>query len=149
MTMLVSMGGQERTESKYASLLSKAGFRVTNVVPTSSAASIVGRDGLREWMWVGFGSGTDSCTAAELRGRAAMPHSITSSARASSEGGTSRPSAFAVLRLITSLNLVGSCNRKLCRLGTLQYAIDLRGELGSGGSSWLYDIRPPPISRQE
>jgi len=41
MTMLVSMGGQERTEVEYASLLSKAGFRVTNVVPTSSAASIV------------------------------------------------------------------------------------------------------------
>lgn len=41
MTMLVSMGGQERTESEYASLLSRAGFRVTRVVPTSSAASIV------------------------------------------------------------------------------------------------------------
>ena len=36
-------------------------------------------------------------------------HSITSSARASSVGGTSRPSAFAVLRLITSSNLVGFC----------------------------------------
>jgi hypothetical protein len=37
------------------------------------------------------------------------PYSITSSARASSVGGTSRPSAFAVLRLITSSNLVGAC----------------------------------------
>src|SRR5262249_27149469 len=34
-------------------------------------------------------------------------HSITSSARAISVGGTSRPSALAVLRLITSSNLVG------------------------------------------
>src|SRR5262245_13468510 len=34
-------------------------------------------------------------------------HSITSSARASSVGGTSRPSAFAVLRLTTSSNFVG------------------------------------------
>jgi hypothetical protein len=34
--------------------------------------------------------------------------SITSSARASSGGGTSRPSALAVLRLMTSSNLVGS-----------------------------------------
>src|SRR5262245_51316858 len=34
-------------------------------------------------------------------------HSITSSARASSVGGTSRPSALAVLRLISSSNLVG------------------------------------------
>src|SRR5262249_7930306 len=34
-------------------------------------------------------------------------HSITSSARASSEGGTVRPSAFAVLRLRTNLTSVG------------------------------------------
>src|SRR5262245_14422424 len=34
-------------------------------------------------------------------------HSITSSARASSVGGTSRPSALAVFRLITSSNFVG------------------------------------------
>ena len=37
------------------------------------------------------------------------PHSITSSARASSVGGTLRPSAFAVLRLITGSYLVGAC----------------------------------------
>ena len=36
-------------------------------------------------------------------------YSITSSARASSDGGTSRPSALAVLRLITSSYLVGAC----------------------------------------
>jgi hypothetical protein len=36
-----------------------------------------------------------------------QPYSITSSARASSIGGTSRPSAFAVLRLIASSNFVG------------------------------------------
>ena len=34
-------------------------------------------------------------------------YSITSSARESSDGGTVRPSAFAVLRLITNSNLVG------------------------------------------
>ena len=39
----------------------------------------------------------------------AAPYSITSSARASSVGGTSRPSALAVLRLITSSYLVGAC----------------------------------------
>jgi hypothetical protein len=39
--------------------------------------------------------------------RVAKIYSITSSARASSVGGTSRPSALAVLRLITSSNLVG------------------------------------------
>src|SRR6516164_9327801 len=36
-------------------------------------------------------------------------HSMTSSARTSNEGGTVRPSAFAVLRLITNSNLVGIC----------------------------------------
>src|SRR6516225_5612975 len=45
--------------------------------------------------------------AAEERDELAAVHSITSSARASSVGGTSRPSALAVLRLITSSNRVG------------------------------------------
>jgi hypothetical protein len=36
-------------------------------------------------------------------------HSITSSARAISVGGISRPSAFAALKLITSSYLVGAC----------------------------------------
>ena len=45
--------------------------------------------------------------AAEQRDELAPPHSITSSARASSVGGTSRPSALAVLRLISMSNLVG------------------------------------------
>src|SRR6516162_5200331 len=45
--------------------------------------------------------------AAEQRDERAPPHSITSSARASSVGGTSRPSVLAVLRLITSSNLIG------------------------------------------
>ena len=48
--------------------------------------------------------------AAEKRDDLAAPdHSITSSARASRDGGTSRPSALAVLRLITSSYLVGAC----------------------------------------
>src|SRR6266496_2755189 len=37
-----------------------------------------------------------------------VTHSITSSARASSMGGTVRPSALAVLRLITSSNVTGA-----------------------------------------
>ena len=39
--MLVSTGGQERTEPEYRELLDKAGFRLTQVVPTGSAASVV------------------------------------------------------------------------------------------------------------
>jgi hypothetical protein len=45
--------------------------------------------------------------SAEQRYELAPVHSITSSARLSSDGGTSRPSALAVLRLITSSNFVG------------------------------------------
>ncbi len=41
MTMLVIPGGQERTEAEYAELLGKAGFRLTRVVPTESAVSVV------------------------------------------------------------------------------------------------------------
>src|SRR6266536_2694926 len=45
--------------------------------------------------------------AAEERYERAPFHSITSSARASSMGGISRPKAFAVARLIVSSNFVG------------------------------------------
>jgi hypothetical protein len=41
MVMLVIPGGQERTEAEYASLLGSAGFRLTRVVPTASAVSVV------------------------------------------------------------------------------------------------------------
>ena len=39
--MLVTTGGQERSESEYRQLLGSAGFRLTRVVPTRSAVSIV------------------------------------------------------------------------------------------------------------
>ncbi|MBC7809930.1 MAG: methyltransferase [Burkholderiales bacterium] len=41
MVMLVIPGGQERIESEYAALLEKAGFRLTSVIPTDSAVSLV------------------------------------------------------------------------------------------------------------
>src|SRR5262249_37157971 len=47
-----------------------------------------------------------------LFGEAELHHSITSSARAISVAGTSRPSALAVLRLITSSNVVGAWTGK-------------------------------------
>ena len=50
----------------------------------------------------------DRC-AAEQRDELAAFHSITSSASASNLSGTSRPSAFAVLRFMISSNLVGAC----------------------------------------
>ena len=41
LTMLVIPGGEERTEEEYRELLSKADLRLTRVVPTQSAVSIV------------------------------------------------------------------------------------------------------------
>jgi O-methyltransferase/methyltransferase family protein len=41
MMMLVGPGGQERTEPEYRALLGKAGLRLTRVVPTESAVSVV------------------------------------------------------------------------------------------------------------
>ncbi len=41
MVMLVLPGGEERTRSEYEPLLTKAGFRITRVVPTASAVSVV------------------------------------------------------------------------------------------------------------
>ena len=39
--MLVLPGGQERTEEEYRILFGKAGFRLTRVVPTDSAVSVI------------------------------------------------------------------------------------------------------------
>ena len=41
MMMLVAPGGQERTAEEYRTLLASAGFRLTRVIPTDSAVSIV------------------------------------------------------------------------------------------------------------
>jgi hypothetical protein len=39
--MLVAFGGQERTETEYADLLREAGFRLSRIVPTGSALSVI------------------------------------------------------------------------------------------------------------
>ena len=49
-----------------------------------------------------------------------VAHSITSSARASNVGGTSKPIALAVFRLITSSNLVGACTGRSPALAPLR-----------------------------
>jgi hypothetical protein len=41
MMMLLVSGGRERTEAEYGLLLTKGGFRLTRVVPTSSAVSVI------------------------------------------------------------------------------------------------------------
>src|SRR5262249_15105522 len=52
--------------------------------------------------------------AAEERDELAALHSITSSARASSVGGTSRPSALAVVRSMTRSNFVEARRMRVC-----------------------------------
>src|SRR5215471_11418895 len=56
-------------------------------------------------------------------------HSITSSARASNVGGTSRPSALAVLRLITSSYLVGSCTGRSAATGRVYHFLTGTGQI--------------------
>jgi hypothetical protein len=54
------------------------------------------------------------------------PHSITSSARASTLGETVRPSALAVLRLITNPYLVGCCSGRLAGLAPSRVTVAAR-----------------------
>src|ERR1700694_1963801 len=61
----------------------------------------------QRWLLRAHGERPSDCCAAENGDELAPLHSITSSARLSSFGGISRPSALAVLRLITSSNLGG------------------------------------------
>ena len=65
--------------------------------------------------------------AADYRDEVSPPHSITSSARASTDGGTVRPSALAVLRLITSLVLGRRLHRQVGRLLAFEDAVDVAG----------------------
>ena len=41
LNMLVMVGGQERTESEYRELIASAGLRVTRVIPTPAAMSLI------------------------------------------------------------------------------------------------------------
>src|SRR5262249_55209916 len=80
---------------------------------TSSAQSLVPPSG-----WPSQGSSLSILT--EPRDELAPLHSITSSARASSIGGTSRPSAFAVLRLTANSYFVGACTGRLAGFSPLR-----------------------------
>src|SRR5215467_9109097 len=71
-------------------------------------------------------------------------HSITSSAVASRVAGTSRPSALAVLRLITSWYLVGACTGRSDGFSPLR----MRSMYTAAWRYWSillapYEIRPP------
>src|SRR5262249_60235092 len=87
--------------------------------------------------------------AAEKRDELATPHhSITSSARAMSVAGTSRPIALAALRLITSSYLVGACTGRSAGFSPLR----MRSTYWAAERNWLarsdpYDIRPPTLTK--
>jgi hypothetical protein len=59
------------------------------------------------------------CYASDNQNEFPPPHSITSSARVSTVAGTSRPSALAVLRLMTSSYLVARLHRQVSGLRAL------------------------------
>src|SRR5262249_8677977 len=82
--------------------------RVTSRMLDASRFSCEGQDRHRRLLRARRERPRRRC-AADEGDELAAPHSITSSARASSVGGTSRPSALAVLRLITNSYLVGAC----------------------------------------
>src|SRR5262249_8577366 len=87
-------------------------------------------------------------TAEQRDERAPSHHSITSSARASSVAGTSMPSAFAVLRLMTNSYLVGACTGRSAGFSPLR----MRSTYLAAERNWLarsdpYDIRPPGLTK--
>src|SRR5215468_2640076 len=82
--------------------------------------------------------------AAEQRDERAALHSITSSASARSLSGILRPSALAVLRLMTNSNLTGASTGKSAglapfRMRSTYEAVRRKMSYTSGP----YDIRPP------
>src|SRR5262249_32782240 len=82
--------------------------------------------------------------AAEKRDELAPLHSITSSARASSVGGTSRPRALAVLRLIAISNLVGACTGRSAAFSPLRMRSTYSAARGNvSPRSIPYETKPP------
>ena len=76
------------------------------IVGDSELINMPARAMLHPYLWASIIFDRKFCRVVSIL---SFAHSITSSARASNECGTSRPSAFAVLRLIASSYLVGAC----------------------------------------
>src|SRR5262249_34602844 len=87
------------------------------------------------------------CRAAEQRDELAPPHSITSSARASSVGGTVRPSALAVFMLMISSTLVDCCTGMLAGFSPLRIRPAYTPTTRSVSERPApYPIRPPALA---
>src|SRR5262245_56651912 len=85
--------------------------------------------------------------ASEQADEVAPPHSITSSARASSVGGISRPMAFAALRLIVSSNFVGCSIGRSAGLAPCKIRLTYQApRLNKSDRDVPYDIRPPAFT---
>src|SRR5262249_39112625 len=88
------------------------------------------------------------CAADKPDERAPPDHSITSSARARSVGGTSRPRAFAVLRLITSSYLIGACTGRSVGFAPLSMRSMYSAALAYWSNTSLpYEISPPSVAK--
>src|SRR5262249_38151823 len=82
--------------------------------------------------------------AAEQRDEVASLHSITLSARAMNAGGTVKPSAFAVLRLMTSSNMVGCSTGRSAGWAPFRILSTYTAALRYRSANLAeYDIRPP------
>src|SRR5258708_35086989 len=89
------------------------------------------------------------CPKSAIGGRN-RSHSISSSARASNMGGTVKPSALAVLRLMTSSNMVGCSSGRSAGWGPFRILSTYTAALGYKSAILrLYDISPPsPADRR-
>src|SRR5262249_36501809 len=93
------------------------------------------------------GERPDGSRAAEQGDERATFHSITSSARASSVGGISRPMAFAALRLIVSSNFVGCSIGRSVGLAPCKIRLTYQApRLNKSDRDVPYDIRPPAFT---
>src|SRR5215472_9300233 len=85
--------------------------------------------------------------AAEQRDEVAPPHSITSSAVPRRLAGSSIPRVFAVLRLITSWNLVGACTGRPAIFSPLRIRSTYRAAPRNCSiRSGPYEIKPPSVT---
>src|SRR5262249_8321938 len=87
------------------------------------------------------GHGTEECST--------LHYSITWSARASSDGGIVRPRALAVLRLITSSNLVGCSTGRSAGFAPLRILSTNTATRRSVSSVYSWEALRPPCSAQD
>src|SRR5262249_47551823 len=141
--------GPTRFDS-HISAVDEPGFAQTLVERRHQMHGVIGRSGTeiadhRHRRLLRMPRKRPSHRATEQRDELAPPdHSITSAAVASSVGGTSRPSALAVLRLMAVSNLVGACTGKSAGFSPLRIRLTYDAACRNWSrKSVPYEIRPP------